>query len=132
VRLLRRCVYSALIPVCVLVTVGARAPNPAQFKNGNPNPPANEVSRYPNLHCPYFEALPDMVLPPSSSQCHLPEHRLPGALPPGGGDRPDLPDIRLSGPPSRPEIGRSIMFANGGFMLEGSRVACFRSTRNQP
>ncbi len=51
----RQCVNFGLIPLCLFVTVGARAQNPWQFKNWNP--PSNEVRVKPKLNCPDLRSL---------------------------------------------------------------------------
>jgi len=121
VKTLRRCVYFGLIPVCLLVTVVARAQNPSQFKNWNP--PANEVRVKPKLNCPDLRSLTGyefsiITASAIAGTADVPEHCLvTGQILPKS-------DLRWTSQP--PGIADSICSATA-VMLEGSSSRLFRS-----
>ncbi len=51
----RQRINFGLIPLCLIVTVGAKAQNPSQFKNWKPL--SNEVRATPKLSCPDLRSL---------------------------------------------------------------------------
>jgi len=110
VKATRQCVNFGLIPLCLFVTVGARAQNPWQFKNWNP--PSNEVRVKPKLNCPDLRSLTGyefsiITASAIAGTADVPEHCLvSGQI---------LPEIRF-------EVGlpaawnrRLYMFGNGGY-----------------
>jgi len=106
----RQRINFGLIPLCLIVTVGAKAQNPSQFKNWKPL--SNEVRATPKLSCPDLRSLTGyefsiITASAIAGTADVPEHCLvSGQI---------LPEIRFEIDLPVAWNRRLYMFGNGGY-----------------
>src|SRR6266403_1077965 len=106
----RQRINFGLIPLCLIVTVGAKAQNPSQFKNWKPL--SNEVRAKPKLNCPDLRSLTGyefsiITATEIAATADVPEHCLvSGQI---------LPEIRFEVDLPAAWNRRLYMFGNGGY-----------------
>src|SRR5882762_3869591 len=106
----RQRINFGLIPLCLIVTVGAKAQNPSQFKNWNPL--SNEVRVTPKLNCSDLRSLTGyefsiITASAIAGTADVPEHCLvSGQI---------LPEIRFEVDLPVAWNRRLYMFGNGGY-----------------